>query len=291
LPIDPVIAYLSKDTQAAFEAPPKAFEEVRDIHESDYKGPVSAIQKVSLIEGVLVMPPPTQKFMGTIETAEGMYAGLPPRPVPAELMQSRLEGKRNREYEALRLKYAQSGAKLAPQLTYEERVAAAGQEVSGHLRLISELQSEIEEKDREIEEMQEVLQREERGKAAQLALGRIKAAEDKIKAMEDEALDDDERTALIIARNKELYAEIDLALSKARTPSPTYIPPTAPQIAVKPLGKGKKPGSLRPQVLKKPLGSQMLTRRISSAFGTAERAIKVATTTRKLVPAVLSRRK
>lgn len=239
------------------------------------------------------MPPPTQKFIGTIETAEGMYAGLPPRPVPPELLQSKLEGKRIREYEILRLKLAQSGAKPAPIQTYEERVEAAGAEVSSHLRLISELQSELVAKDRALEEMQEVLENEERGKAAQLALGRIKEAEEKIQAMQDEALDDDERTALILARNKELYAEIDLTLSKARTPSPVYRPSIDPPVAVKALNKPRKTGGIRPQVVKKPQGlqSQMLTRRISSAFGTAERAIKVAATTRKLVPAVLSRRK
>jgi len=246
-----------------------------------------------LIEGILVMPPPTQKFTGTVETAEGMYAGLPPRPVPAELLQSRLEGKRIREYEALRLKLTQSGAKPAHKQTYEERVMAAGEEVSGHLQLISELQSELEAKDKALEDMQEVLENEERGKAAQLALGRIKEVEGKIRAMEDEALDDEERTALILARNKELYAEIDLALSKARTPSPVHRPPIEAPVAAKALVRGRKAGGVRPQVAKKPQSfqSQMLTRRISSAFGTAERAIKVATTTRKLVPAVLSRRK
>ena len=41
LPTDPVIAYLSKDTQAAEDVPQRTFVEVRDIHESDYKGPVS----------------------------------------------------------------------------------------------------------------------------------------------------------------------------------------------------------------------------------------------------------
>lgn len=295
LPTDPVVSYLSQDVQASVEVP-KQFEDVRDIHESDYKQPVSFTQQVNLISGILIMPPPTQKFTGTVETAEGLYSHLPPRPVPPEVLQSRLEGKRMKEYEHLRLKFEQSGAKPAPKPTYEEIMQNTTEEVTANLKLIAELQRELEAKDKEMEEMQNIIDREERDKAALLAIGRIKEAEDWIKALEDESLGDEERTALILARNKELYAEIDSALERNRSFSPAPVTAVA-ENTVKMPSKGvkntKKKGGLRPQVIKRPDGyrNPTLTKRISSAFGTAERAIKVAGSTRKLVPAVISVKK
>jgi DNA repair exonuclease SbcCD ATPase subunit len=290
LPSDPVTAFRSIEVEAV-EDKKMAFSEVHDIHESDYKGPVPDKQKVSLISGVLVMPPPTQRFEGVVHTFEGQYSSLPPRPVSKEV----LEQERDlRELEVMRLKLAQEGVKPVRRQTWDQRSKQASEQLTEYTKKVDELQQQLEEKDKELEEMQAQLDTEQRDKQAQLALGNIKLLEDKIKAMEDEALDDDDRVALILARNKELYAEIDLALSKKDASEPDVVlePPVTTE-------KKKSGNALRPNVIRRPVGFKYsnptnraaLTKRISSAFQTAEKAIHTAAGTKKLVPAVLTQRK
>ena len=240
------------------------------------------------------MPPPTQKFIGTVDVGEGLYSELPPRPVTREQVMIREESRKLHEVEANRLKAMQSLGKSPPRPSLEVKTRLATEEIAGHMRTISDLQREIEEKDREIEEMQGKLEQEGRDKAAMMTMAGIKYAEDKIKAMEDETMDDEERTALILARNKELFAEIDLALAKQpeKLTGLDEIPTKEPLSAAKTM---RKSGSLKPGVAKHPKNyrkkSPALTQRISSAFRTAERAIKVAAGTKRLVPAVLTKHK
>jgi hypothetical protein len=233
----------------------------------------------------MILPQPTQKFLMTADIREDTCYDLPQRPVSPHHQISIQESQKNIQEENARLEKL---AFLEIDPLYDYR-----QTLEYKLKLMEDQMQEIEKKHNEIEtdlsqegkHLEEVYQTQQnemskmKKEAALKYINSIESyIEDKIEPLESE-----EQTAKLLAANKELYAQIDLLMSKKLAAQKITEEPSKISISQPSIQRSSRT-ELKPTVMKRPQNLMrrpqnvkgMVNKRMSEVYKLTEEVIRLA---------------
>lgn len=232
----------------------------------------------------MIMPQPTQKFLMTVDIQEDHIDDIPVRPVSPHHQISIDESKRNIEEEKQRIEMLKIDPMYDYKQTLEYKLKIMQEQMQDIEKRHQDIESNYAQEEKHLEEVYQVQQEEMNKMKKEAAVKYIDSMEsyieDKIEPIETEA-----QTAQLLAANKELYAQIDVLLSKriAQTLPVQPLQPLQSQ-EPKPAQRQTVKFGITPTVMKKPQNfvrrpqnaKGMVNKRMTDAFKLTEEVIKLS---------------